>query len=1570
MENHTKYSRDVIPDIEESLSKIVEKISTNSVVLDVGCSSGMLGRYLVMQKECVVDGVDLDGDAINICHPVYRKVAIKNLENDDLLNSFAAESYDYIVVADVIEHLNQPAKLLRQLRILIKPHGTILFSVPNITHIAASLELLAGKFSYAQNGLLDNTHLRFYSYKSLQAKLAESGIYLWELDTVQRNLTDTEYGDGQVKLFPSAWLDAIITSRPDSLVYQWIFHTKIYPSLEPVNDIARYQKKLISPIFTTALYFSRAPSGGFNEANKLPGYKHEVTVNESIVEFYFQNQSNEPLSQIRIDPASDMKSIWIKQAHIINLNKEILWRWSSNDADIELVNAYWTGVSPDQGRILCSENDDPQWYPKIPLGILREVKAGDQFSMTICDNGATIDAQIEAAWNKQKKITQKIIIDQTEAALKQNTHIQALEEELSKRTKISEELTKISEELRTQLTEKEVILQRILDSRSWIITKPFRYINRKLKIGILGALQTIIFDVFSFFWRIFPLPRKWKGMLKSALISSFPSLFGRYRHWVNSDPVHAGLANYASLLISAELTDGANDIATYVPLLEAEPLQKKQVKLICFYLPQFHAIPENNAWWGEGFTEWANVKPAQSQFEGHYQPHVPGELGYYDLLDRSVQRRQIELAKLYGVEGFCFYFYWFGGTRLLEKPIENYLNDRSLDLPFCLCWANENWSRRWDGLDQEMLIQQQHSPEDDIAFIEHVARYMSDARYIRIDGKPLLIVYRPGLLPSPKETVARWRVWCKENDIGEIYLAYTQSFEVEDPTVYDFDAAIEFPPNNSSPPDITHTVQLLNNDFSGTVYDSRIFLSRSEAYKQTDYTLFRGVCPSWDNTARRKNNATVFQHSTPAQYQRWLENAIRNTLRYQSKQDERLIFINAWNEWAEGAHLEPDQRYGYAYLQATRDAITKTTSSQSKAILIVTHDCHPHGAQFLILEIARQLKESGFLIAILALDGGSLFEEFNKISPTFNAKKQPPKVVHDFLRKLNACGTIDAITSTVICGSILPLLKSTGFQVLSLIHEMPGIIREMKQDENARIIAHLADKVVFPASIVHTLFCEIAPVSTEKVLIQPQGVLRKNPYKDNKSEAHREICLKHSLPENSQIVLSIGFMDMRKGADFFIDIANNIIHTLPNVVFIWVGHAEISFEQKLKAKVKQLDLSDKIIFTGFVRDPMAYYAAASVYALTSREDPFPNVVLESAEVSVPVVAFKGASGTEEFILEQGGRIANHIDFDTSDFCRQVNALLDRDHKTQSRGGPSLRQYAIDLVHHLNGLPRVSVVVPNFNYAQYLKMRLDSIVNQQFPIYELIVLDDASTDRSEQVIEGYLNKCKFDNLLVKNELNSGSVFRQWEKGISLSKGDLVWIAEADDLAEPEFLESLTSAFTDSSVVMAFSQSKQIDEEGRVLANNYLDYTRDISSKWEKSYQTDGKVEIAEALSIKNTIPNVSGAVFKRESLRKVFDEIDGDLYDYTVAGDWLLYLKILLNGKVYFEHRSLNTHRRHQRSVTTSLNVTRHLEEVCNLQKIARSLVEPSNVALVKAERYREYLHRYFDIPMSKSISNQ
>lgn len=378
----------------------------------------------------------------------------------------------------------------------------------------------------------------------------------------------------------------------------------------------------------------------------------------------------------------------------------------------------------------------------------------------------------------------------------------------------------------------------------------------------------------------------------------------------------------------------------YVSLLKNKQLSEKDVKLISFYLPQFHPIPENNKWWGEGFTEWTNVMPAQPQFVGHYQPHVPGELGYYNVLDPAVQRRQVELAKLYGIEGFCFYLYWFGGKRLLEQPVENYLNDPSLDLPFCLCWANENWSRRWDGLDSEILIAQQHSPEDDLAFIQHVSHYMRDPRYIRIDGKPLLLVYQPSLLPSAKDTANRWRDWCRKNGIGEICLAYTQSFESVDPAKYGFDAAIEFPPNNTSPPNITDSVTPLVGDFGATVYDWREFVERSKNYKRPDYKLFRGVCPAWDNTARRKNKGSILLNSSPQGYQEWLYNAIADTRARFKKADERLIFINAWNEWAEGAYLEPDQRYGYAYLEATRMAQVRAVNPvqrKTDTLAIVIH---------------------------------------------------------------------------------------------------------------------------------------------------------------------------------------------------------------------------------------------------------------------------------------------------------------------------------------------------------------------------------------------------------------------------------------------------------------------------------------------------------------------------------------------------------------------------------------------------------------------------------------------------------
>jgi len=426
------------------------------------------------------------------------------------------------------------------------------------------------------------------------------------------------------------------------------------------------------------------------------------------------------------------------------------------------------------------------------------------------------------------------------------------------------------------------------------------------------------------FWHNLPVSSVTKLKTKRAIFKWFPFVFRHtvaYQTWVNGQSSQ-NADNKVVNLVDQEFSP---TIQTYVPLLQGQPLAQKPVRIICFYLPQFHSFPENDAWWGKGFTEWTNVVPAKPQFFGHYQPHVPGELGYYNLLDPAIQKRQVELAKLYGIEGFCFYFYWFAGHRLMEDPIRNYLDDPTLDLPFCLCWANENWSRRWDGLENDVLIAQNYSPEDDISFISHVADYLKDSRYIRIENKPVLLVYRPNLLPSAKETADRWRKWCRENGVGEIYLAYTQSFESVDPENYGFDAAIEFPPNNMNLPIITDQVKPIVDNFSSNVFDWQEMVHRSQDYHEHGYKLFRGVNPSWDNTARRKNKGNILLNSNPCQYQEWLYNAINHTCTHFTNPDERLVFVNAWNEWAEGAHLEPDQRYGYAYLEATRIALLRSS---------------------------------------------------------------------------------------------------------------------------------------------------------------------------------------------------------------------------------------------------------------------------------------------------------------------------------------------------------------------------------------------------------------------------------------------------------------------------------------------------------------------------------------------------------------------------------------------------------------------------------------------------------------------
>lgn len=352
-----------------------------------------------------------------------------------------------------------------------------------------------------------------------------------------------------------------------------------------------------------------------------------------------------------------------------------------------------------------------------------------------------------------------------------------------------------------------------------------------------------------------------------------------------------------------------------------EPLTPPQglAKLIAFHLPQFHPIAENDAWWGKGFTEWSNVAKAQPQFLGHYQPRLPGELGFYDLRTPGVLAEQARLARAYGIGAFCFHYYWFAGKRLLEAPLDAFFADRSIDIEFCLCWANENWTRRWDGDDSEILIAQQHSAEDHARVFEDLARYAEDPRYLRIDGKPVIVVYRPDVIASAREMTDIWRAAALSRGWKGVYLVASTAFRFDEPERLGFDALVEFPPHGFLADSMAEKLRWINPAHGGAVYDYAAVAAgevRRNQNASTRGVVFPGVMPGWDNEARRPGAGVIYHNATPEAYGAWLAATIARAARTLPA-DRRFVFINAWNEWAEGAHLEPDRAFGRAFLAET-----------------------------------------------------------------------------------------------------------------------------------------------------------------------------------------------------------------------------------------------------------------------------------------------------------------------------------------------------------------------------------------------------------------------------------------------------------------------------------------------------------------------------------------------------------------------------------------------------------------------------------------------------------------------------
>jgi len=356
--------------------------------------------------------------------------------------------------------------------------------------------------------------------------------------------------------------------------------------------------------------------------------------------------------------------------------------------------------------------------------------------------------------------------------------------------------------------------------------------------------------------------------------------------------------------------------------------RKENPDLVAFYLPQFHPIPENDQWWGAGFTEWANVIRALPMFEHHRQPLLPADLGFYDLRLPEVRIAQAELARGYGLSAFCYYYYWFNGRRLLHRPLDEVLQSGSPDFPFMICWANESWSRNWDGGDRELLVPQTYDQGWEKAFARDVAPILKDRRYFRIDGKTVLLIYRIMHIPDCAAAFSRLRVALQKEGIEKVkLLAGWHNFQGDkaapaDPHEIGMDYYFEFPPHGLQITEITGTTPGTAPDFAGQIYsyDSAIESALAKLNDSSARARFRGVMPGWDNTARRLTQSRVVHGSTPAKFRRWLRQVIEHENQV-SDPTGRVIFINAWNEWAEGTYLEPDRDYGHGWLEAVASAV-------------------------------------------------------------------------------------------------------------------------------------------------------------------------------------------------------------------------------------------------------------------------------------------------------------------------------------------------------------------------------------------------------------------------------------------------------------------------------------------------------------------------------------------------------------------------------------------------------------------------------------------------------------------------
>ncbi len=826
---------------------------------------------------------------------------------------------------------------------------------------------------------------------------------------------------------------------------------------------------------------------------------------------------------------------------------------------------------------------------------------------------------------------------------------------------------------------------------------------------------------------------------------------------------------------------------------------KPRARLLAYYLPQFHAIAENDAWWGTGFTEWTNLARGLPRFAGHYQPRVPRDLGHYSLggpdAGATVMRRQIEMAKGGGVGGFIFYWYWFNGHRLLEKPVEAFLRDRSLDMPFALMWANENWTRRWDGAANDVLMSQDYRPEEEGALIAELARHFKDPRYLRASGRPLLMMYRASLVPETKKAVAGWRRRFQELHGEDPIFVMAQSFEDEDPRPLGFDAAIEFPPHKLAKRTVPISASLdyLDPDFTGTVFSFDEVARASLEELEAPFPLIKCAIPGWDNDPRKQGNGTVVIHGArPASYEAWLSELVERAVR-SPLFGEPIVCVNAWNEWCEGAYLEPDLHYGAAYLNATARALVGQPAAGVPALLVAAAGAsEDEGTRRLLAAMDALRRRTGLRLEVLLLSGGPLEGEFARLGEVRLADDTAS--IDAAIAASRAGGVRHAVVALGAAARLAGPLAGADIAMAVPLAEMPGEIRARELSTGLRALRNASCVIVPSPEVTAAIGAEFGPLGGPGPVVVEPG-LPAPPAFDPAARA--AIRKELGLGEADRLLLGVGHGDLRHGFDLFLGLFRRLRSRDAGLRAAWVGTVDPSLRAWLGAEIAAAS-RDGLRIIEHLAAPGGTLSAADLLAFTARESALPGVVQEAVSTGLPVVAFAGAGPGAAIAEAFGGRAVPLGEAEAmAEACADLLAAAPGAAARASRHSAAAARFDAGaeatalLGHILPDLPDIAVVVPGSGRGRLLATRLDPVFRQDMPVREVVVLDDAVDPR---VAAGAREAAARWSREIR--LAAAPAAADWSTlaraALGATSAGLIWLVDPDVAPGPSFLRQAGAA----------------------------------------------------------------------------------------------------------------------------------------------------------------------------------